>query len=112
MTRCSTLTLAALSLLSAVLFAAASQTDLPTIKTDVRQVLVPVVVTDKAGHYVSDLGREDFSVFENDVPQSIVAFSRSEPTRVTQASGGPVGRSAEVVIPKASQPPDPTRTYL
>ena len=67
---CSILTLLGFSLLNPIVAFAASvqnaspRADVPIIKTNVRQVLVPVVVTDKSGHYVSDLGREDFTVFE------------------------------------------------
>jgi VWFA-related protein len=46
-----------------------------TIRVDVRQVLVPVVVTDKKGHHVSGLKASDFQVFEDGVRQEIAAFS-------------------------------------
>jgi VWFA-related protein len=46
-----------------------------TIKVNVRQVLVPVVVTDKQGHHVTGLTQADFQVFEDGVEQKITAFS-------------------------------------
>jgi VWFA-related protein len=46
-----------------------------TIRVDVRQVLVPVVVTDKKGHHVSGLHASDFRIFEDGVPQEIASFS-------------------------------------
>jgi VWFA-related protein len=46
-----------------------------TIKVDVRQVLVPVVVTDREGHHVTGLTQADFKVFEDGVEQKIAAFS-------------------------------------
>jgi VWFA-related protein len=46
-----------------------------TIRVDVQQVLVPVVVTDKKGHHVSGLHRSDFRIFEDGVQQEIAAFS-------------------------------------
>jgi VWFA-related protein len=46
-----------------------------TIRVDVQQVLVPVVVTDKKGHYVSGLKASDFQVFEDGVRQEIAAIS-------------------------------------
>ena len=45
------------------------------IKVDVRQVLVPVVVTDREGHHVTGLTQADFKVFEDGVEQKITAFS-------------------------------------
>jgi tetratricopeptide (TPR) repeat protein len=46
-----------------------------TIKVEVRQVLVPVVVTDKEGHHVTGLTAADFHVFEDGVEQKISGFS-------------------------------------
>ncbi len=47
----------------------------PTIRVDVQQVLVPVVVTDKKGHHVSGLHAADFQIFEDGVRQEIASFS-------------------------------------
>jgi VWFA-related protein len=47
------------------------------IRVDVQQVLVPVVVTDKKGHYVSGLHSSDFHIFEDGVRQEIASFSGS-----------------------------------
>src|SRR5579863_1305649 len=46
-----------------------------TIRVDVRQVLVPVVVTDKKGHHVSGLHASDFQIFEDGVQQDLASFS-------------------------------------
>jgi VWFA-related protein len=46
-----------------------------TIRVDVQQVLVPVVVTDKKGHHVSGLHASDFRIFEDGVQQQIASFS-------------------------------------
>jgi len=46
-----------------------------TIRVDVQQVLVPVVVTDKKGHHVGGLHASDFRIFEDGVPQEIASFS-------------------------------------
>jgi VWFA-related protein len=46
-----------------------------TIRVDVQQVLVPVVVTDKKGHHVGGLHASDFRIFEDGVPQQIASFS-------------------------------------
>lgn len=85
----------------------------PIIRADVRQVLVPVVVTDKSGHYVTDLSAADFRVFEDGTPQKIVAFSRTN-------VAGPAGREATAVsdVPNAAESlkapviAAPKRTYL
>jgi VWFA-related protein len=61
-----------------------------TIKVNVRQVLVPVVVTDKEGHHVTSLTQTDFKVFEDGVEQKITAFD-SERADVST----PVSPSAE-----------------
>jgi len=46
-----------------------------TIRVNVQQVLVPVVVTDKKGHHVSGLKASDFHISEDGVQQEIAAFS-------------------------------------
>jgi VWFA-related protein len=56
-------------------FAQVAQIPGPTIRVDVQQVLVPVVVTDRKGHHVSGLHASDFRIFEDGVPQEIAAFS-------------------------------------
>jgi VWFA-related protein len=60
------------------------------IKVDVRQVLVPVVVTDKDGHHVTGLTQADFKVLEDGAEQKINAF---ESERVDASI--PVSPSAE-----------------
>jgi len=87
-----------------------------TIKVEVRQVLVPVVVTDRKGHHVTGLKASDFRVLEEGVPQKVVAFS-------TEAEGAsdlfqPQPVTATPTLPPAppSSPPGvnptPRRTYL
>jgi VWFA-related protein len=51
----------------------------PTLRVDVRQVLVPVIVTDNKGHRVPGLRQSDFRVFEDGVPQDIAGFSVDMP---------------------------------
>jgi VWFA-related protein len=58
----------------------------PTIRVDVRQVLVPVVVTDKKGHHVGGLKASDFQVFEDGVRQDIAAFTTDRPEAATAAA--------------------------
>ncbi len=66
-------------------FAASAQ---PTFKLNVRQVLVPVVVTDAKGHSITGLHPSDFHIAEDGVPQEIVAFTR-EIAQTTGASSAP-----------------------
>ncbi len=47
-----------------------------TIRTGVSEVLVPVTVTTKDGKFVSNLDKEDFTVFDNGQEQTIDFFSR------------------------------------
>lgn len=53
----------------------AQQESVPTFKVEVNQVLVPVIVTDPKGHYVTGLKESDFQVLEDGQPQKLVAFS-------------------------------------
>jgi len=46
----------------------------PTFAAQVEQVIVDVVVTDKKGNVIRGLTRDDLSVTEDNVPQSIVSF--------------------------------------
>ena len=58
------------------------------IKLNVRQVLVPVMVTDRKGHFITDLRASDFLIAEEAVPQDIVAFTRETASSILDA--GPV----------------------
>jgi len=68
---------AALLLCSGVLSSrlAAQSGEAPPIRAEVREVLVPVIVTDKKGHHVTGLKAADFRIEEDGVPQEITAFS-------------------------------------
>lgn len=54
------------------------------LRVNVEVVNVPVTVLDKRGRAVIDLGRDDFEIFEDGVPQSIKYFSREirQPLRI------------------------------
>ena len=52
------------------------KTDDSSIRVSVNEVIVPVTVTDEKGRFVSDLDKKDFSVFEDNKPQSIRFFTR------------------------------------
>jgi tetratricopeptide (TPR) repeat protein len=72
-----------------------------TIKVDVRQVLVPVVVTDKEGHHATGLAQADFKVFEDGVEQKITGFA-SERADIA-APGGVAGQTATATAPSAPE---------
>ncbi len=86
-----------------------------SIKVDVRQVLVPVVVRDKDGHHVTGLTQADFRVFEDGVEQKIAGFSvetagvSSAPPPESAASPAPIA-AAPAATPPAQVPV--RRTYL
>jgi VWFA-related protein len=52
----------------------ASSPATPAIKVTTRLVVLNVVVRDKSGKIVSNLGRDDFTILENDQRQSIDTF--------------------------------------
>ena len=85
----------------------------PTIKVEVNQVLVPVVVTDKHGHSITGLKAGDFDVYEDGELQQLTAFSTQAglTPRTLAAGGAPPGAlpaPAAAVIPSGA----PRRTYL
>ena len=88
-----------------------------TIKVDVRQVLVPVVVTDNEGHHVPGLTQADFRVFEDGVEQRITAFSVESagamPARDPQQAEPPQSALPQSAPPPAAAQPVPVRrTYM
>jgi Ca-activated chloride channel family protein len=55
------------------------QQDAPTVfRTETRVVVCNTTVVDKNGHLVTDLSRENFSVFENGVAQKITDFRHED----------------------------------
>jgi VWFA-related protein len=49
-----------------------------TLTRNVDEVLLPCTVVDQDGHLVMDLQQGDFHVFEDNTPQTIVAFAHSD----------------------------------
>jgi Ca-activated chloride channel family protein len=49
-----------------------------TLERNVDEVLLPCTVVDQDGRLVQDLTRSDFTVYEDNTPQQIVAFSHSD----------------------------------
>ncbi len=86
-----------------------------TIRANVQQVLVPVVVTDKKGHNVTDLKVSDFRIFEDGTPERIVAFSAAPDSMVLRADGTTATHIESEVMPGLEQNTNsdpPRRTYL
>ncbi len=79
------------------------------IKVNVRQVLVPAVVTDKEGHSVTGLTEADFKVFEDGVEQKITSFS-SEHSDVSATPNHPDSLTA--AGPAQPKPQVKRRTYV
>lgn len=86
-----------------------------TIKADVKQVLVPVVVTDKAGHHINRLKASDFHVSEDGVEQDIIGFATSTASaeRVTRPEASLVPGNVPSSASQSSVAATiPRRTYL
>jgi VWFA-related protein len=92
------------------------QTGPPIIKETVRQVLVPVVVTDKAGHHIAGLKPTDFQVLEDGTPQDLVGFNIETETLESAAlphvSGSVSGQTLADTQKSNAVDSLPKRTYL
>jgi len=81
----------------------------PVIKVEVKQVLVPVIVTDRKGHYVTGLKASDFQVFEDGVLQTLAAFNTQEEGAASLLEPEPATPGQR---PAASSPGPPAETNL
>ncbi len=70
--------------------------DAPTIKARTQVVLLDVVATDRAGHPVTDLKREDFTVLEQGKPQQIASFNMVDIAKHTPL---PAGQAVATKLP-------------
>lgn len=62
---------------------AQEQTSENILKINTTLVNVPVVATNKEGLYLSNLKKEDFSLYENGVKQDVeMVFNESSPTNI------------------------------
>ena len=67
---------------------------LPTLKLSTRLVVIDVVVTDKHGHLVNNLQKNDFSVYEDGAVQAIRSFE--PPSAHAQPAGVVVNSAADL----------------
>ncbi|MGH9652660.1 MAG: VWA domain-containing protein [Bryobacteraceae bacterium] len=84
---------------------------IPTITANVRNVLVPVLVTNKKGHPISDLQRSDFTVFEDGVRQQILGFSKTYSVSL-DSFNLPRSGGRHASPPAKIGPNSPIRNYL
>ena len=86
--------------------------ELPAFRSRITLVPLDVRVLDRDGRPVTDLGRDDFTILENDEPQAIALFSASglvpEPPPPSQAPN----RSGLRQPPAAELSPQRGRTFL
>ena len=73
----------------------------PTFRVNTEIVLVNVVVRDKNGNVVRGLTRDDFSITEDDKPQTIDSFDFEE---LDNPNARPAPTLTEQVLPKKPQP--------
>ncbi len=84
-----------------------------TIKVDVRQVLVPVVITDKEGHHITGLKQSDFKVFEDGVEQKVTAFNVESSGLPEAAIAGKTEQATATPKAPSATPRAPVRrTYM
>lgn len=90
-----------------------SSPQIPSIHVEVRQVLVPVVVTDAKGHSVLGLRSSDFKVFEDGVEQQIVSLTPEADgaARLFLPQPAPPGPATEPIGPPEGIA-SPDQTYL
>ena len=101
--------------LSAITLAQEPGNHEPTIKVQVEQVLVPAIVTDRKGHFITDLKVGDFRVFEDGVEQKLAAFYTEENSapELFESGGVPEVRvGGSVALSPSNSNSLPRHTYL
>ena len=83
------------------------------IQVNVKQVLVPVVVTDRDGRHISGLTQNDFKILEDGIEQKIIAFS-SERADISAPAipGAAPGQPSTLTAPASPKPQPIHRTYV
>ena len=83
----------------------------PTIKTQVRRVLVDVVVTDAKGDAITGLKQKEFAVFEDSKPQAIATFEEHHGAEPSEIKLPPMPANVFTNFPTI-QPPDAVNVLL
>ena len=76
----------------------------PDFRTAVELVTQDVVVRDNSGQFIADLKKEDFEVFEDGVPQTLVSFSLTHGGRTYNIAAPPPTPVAEGILLPPSRP--------
>lgn len=85
------------------------------IRSDAKEVLVPVVVTNGRGQHITGLQASDFQVFEDGKLERIVAFHTERmavPGLAPEGAAQPRTRTSNAPATAAAGPVDPRETYL
>ncbi len=84
----------------------AAQAPQPTFRSGVALVSTDVIPRDPNGRFVSDLTKQDFTVLEDGVPQSIVSFALVHGGRTfTSLDAAPAAVPEGIVLPAAPRRP-------
>ena len=78
-----------------------------TIKVQAAEVVVDAIVTDKHNRIVTNLSADDFTVYEDGVPQKLTSFRLYQGTPLAKKEERPAPTPSEVVAPP---PPAGRRT--
>jgi len=90
---------------------ASAQTS-PAIRSEVKEVLVPAVVTDGHGHHVLNLKVSDFQVLEDGKPQRIVALSTESSAGIAGSFSIDQAAGARAAAAASRGSDSPRSTYL
>jgi len=92
-----------------------AETKNSTLSVQSSAVVIDVVVTDKYGHAVHDLVKEDFEAFEDGVSQTVDFFEKHDLRRIPSASVPEMPHMPPHVynnVPSAPEKDDPLRALM
>ena len=88
----------------------------PTFSVEAAMVVVDVTVRDNKGKLISDLKREDFKIYEDNVPQSIVTFTAEQvavgappESKIPAADAGKTQPAHSAVVNLGVKPDQPVK---